>query len=461
MSVKHSKNISLISAISDIVILNLTLVVSFWYLNDFNRFCFSKYHIVFYFYLNLVWLVSSAIFKTYTINKQISKKEILFTSIKTVVFFFFLFLLFFQIKSLDYVQRDAIKILFPVFFGVLIGWKYILYYIFHLYRKFGYHYRNIVILGYNPAVIELRDYFHSNPWTGYRFKGFFTQDKTEDAVDVVGRYTDLENYIVENEIDEIYILVGEIKKGLSAVISSVISKYPVKLRIVPDLSDFSYMRLKLEHYDTLPVMQIQQGPLSFWYNLAFKRLFDFIFSSLIIILILSWLIPLVYIINLINGEKKLFFVQKRSGLNDRTFRCLKFKTMRDNSQSDEIQAHEHDDRVTAFGKFLRRNSIDEMPQFFNVFVGQMSVVGPRPHMLKHTDQYRKMVAKFMIRHSIKPGITGHAQVRGFRGEIKEIIDMEDRVKFDVTYIEKWTLWLDIKIIFLTIINIIKGENSAY
>ncbi|MEA3444721.1 MAG: exopolysaccharide biosynthesis polyprenyl glycosylphosphotransferase [Bacteroidota bacterium] len=459
MSAKHSKNISLISAISDLAILNIGFVISYCYINAFDSRCLSMVHIVFYIYLNIAWLISSAIFRTYSIHKQIYKKEILFASIKSIVFFFFLFLLFFQAKSLNYFQRDEIKILFTIFSITLILFKFLLFYVFYLYRKLGYNYRNVVIVGYNNAVCELRDYFISNPWAGYRFKGFFTQEKI-NANDIIGNYSNLESYIAKNDIDEIYILIGEIQKGLSSTIASVISKYPVKLRIVPDLSDFSFMRIKLEHYDTLPVMQIQQGPLNFWYNILIKRIFDILFSLFVIVLILSWLIPLIYFINLIIGEKSLFFIQKRTGINDKTFRCIKFRTMIKNSLSDSDQSSKDDGKITSVGKFLRRNSIDEMPQFFNVLIGRMSVVGPRPHMLKHTDIYKKLVQKFMLRHTIKPGISGHAQVRGHRGTIKELTDMEERVKFDVTYIEKWSLWFDVKIIFLTVINIIKGDNKA-
>ncbi len=156
-----------------------------------------------------------------------------------------------------------------------------------------------------------------------------------------------------------------------------------------------------------------------------------------------------------------FFKQKRTGYLGRDFYCWKFRTMHVNRDADARQATRNDNRVTKFGHFLRHTSIDELPQFINVWLGDMSVVGPRPHMLKHTDDYRKIIKRYMVRHFIKPGITGWAQIKGFRGQTEEVWQMEKRVENDVWYIEHWSFLLDLKIVFLTIINVFKGEDNAY
>ena len=156
-----------------------------------------------------------------------------------------------------------------------------------------------------------------------------------------------------------------------------------------------------------------------------------------------------------------FFKQKRTGFKGKEFNCYKFRTMKVNANSDQLQASRHDPRKTRVGEFLRKTSLDELPQFINVFVGDMSVVGPRPHMVKHTQDYSKIIDKYMLRHLIKPGITGWAQVNGYRGETRELWQMERRVEYDVWYIEHWNFWLDIKIIFLTVVNAFRGEKNAF
>ena len=455
---KYSKHIPFISAFGDLFILNICFNIAFCYFNGFDTGCFGITNIFFFLYVNFAWLFSANIFKAY--KTEIHKRTVLFIYVKTVVFFFFLFLLFFQVFSFDYYQRDEIKTLFITFLSFLLIWKYLLFSIFHYYRKSGYNYRNVVIVGYNEKAVELRDYFTENPWAGYHFKGFFTH-KESDKKDVAGTYIELENYTLNNSIDEIYILINDIHKSIYKTISSIISSHSVKIRLVPDLSGFSNMNIKLVDYDMVPVMKIQQGPLSHWYNRFVKRCCDICISVFVIASIMIWLIPLLAIIDFFTGREGLFFVQERSGLNNSPFKLIKFRTMKKNGYANIHQATANDKRVTRIGRFMRKTSIDELPQFFNVLMGEMSVIGPRPHMLKHTEEYKKLVDKFMLRHTIKPGITGYAQVRGLRGEIKKIKDMKDRIRLDVFYVENWAWWFDMKIILLTIGNLIKGDDRAY
>lgn len=457
---KYSKYISVISAISDLLILNFFFNFAFCYLKGFDKSCFNTTSIIFFIFINLAWLVAANVFKAYKFDRQVFKKEILFTYIKTVIFFFFVFLLFFQVVSFDYYQRDEIKYLFAIFFAVLIFWRFIIFYVFQFYRKLGYNYRNVIIVGYNDTATELKDYFNNNPWAGYRFNGFFTYQKS-DKKDIVGTYNDLEEFSRNNSIDEIYIMTNDIHQSIHKIISSIIGKHAIKIQLVPDLSDFSYMSLKLVDYDMIPVMKIQQGPLSFWYNRLVKRFFDITISIVVIVLIHSWLIPLLVIIDLLNRRDGIFFMQPRSGLNNKSFSLVKFRTMKKNNDAHTKQATNDDDRITKLGKFMRKTSIDELPQFFNVLMGTMSAVGPRPHMLMHTEEFKAVVNKFMIRHAVKPGITGYAQVRGCRGEIKVIKDIKERIKLDISYIENWSLTLDIKILFLTIGHLLKGDEKAY
>ena len=208
----------------------------------------------------------------------------------------------------------------------------------------------------------------------------------------------------------------------------------------------------MEKVGQLVIINPQEIPLDNFESQFSKRLFDIAFSSLVIIFLLSWLTPLLAILIKLNSKGPVFFVQKRTGINNKTFKCLKFRSMKVNNESDLKQAVDGDSRITALGDFMRKSNIDELPQFFNVFLGQMSVVGPRPHMLKHTKQYSGLIEGYLVRHYIKPGITGYAQVTGYRGETDELWKMERRVQCDMHYLENWNFLWDMKIILMTFIG---------
>jgi len=456
---KYSKYIPFISGLGDLLIMNMCFNFAYWYIKDFDLQSLERNAIVFFFYINLTWIISANIFEAYIIDHHSYKKSILFNNIKTVVFFFFLFLLFFQVLSFNYYSRDQVKYLFVGFFSILLAWKFFLFYTFLWYRKLGYNYRNVIIVGNNATAHELKNYFSKNTWTGYRFKGFFTH--VTDIGVGTDNYDIMEDFVSDNKIDEIYVMSNDVHPSVYPVISSILGKHPVKIRLVPDLSNFSYRNIEFVEYGMVPVMKIKQGPLNFWYNRSVKRLVDIFISSFVIVFILSWLIPLLFVVDLLSDAAGVFFVQKRSGIDNKVFNLLKFRTMKKNGEAHARQATKNDDRITKIGRFLRKSSMDELPQFINVLLGDMSVIGPRPHMLKHTDEYKNMVNKFMIRHTVKPGLTGYAQVNGHRGEIKKTQDIEDRIKMDVYYIENWSFWLDIKIVFLTISKIFAGDEKAY
>lgn len=459
MSVRYSKYLPIISLAGDFVLLNLFFVFGFC-LTQSQTNCFAEKFIIFYLYLNVVWLILGIIFKAGNIGHTLPKKKMLFAYIKIIVFFFFLFLLYFQVKTLNYYPRQYIEYIFALFFVSLIVWKLSLYYAFVVYRKMGYNYRTVIIVGLTNNTRQLRNYFMSNYLNGYRFAGFIGPVKSKRQ-GIIGEWGDLKSIVEEKGVDEIYIGWENVPKEVLPQITAVANEYPLKVRIVPDFGEFSYMSAELVNYDIVPVIQIHPGPLSYWYNQFIKRSFDIIFSLAIIVGLLSWLSLILFIISLFGRREGIFFLQKRTGTDGKVFKCIKFRTMHKNLNADEIQATKSDQRITTVGRFLRKTSLDELPQFINVFVGQMSVVGPRPHMLKHTSQYRKIVKRFMARHTVKPGITGLAQVRGYRGEIKKYSDIKKRISHDVNYIETWSFSLDLKIIMLTIRNLIRGDKNAY
>ena len=213
--------------------------------------------------------------------------------------------------------------------------------------------------------------------------------------------------------------------------------------------------------ESFPIISLRPEPLENADNAFKKRVFDMLFSGFVIIFILSWLFPILAILIKLESKGPVFFKQLRSGRNNKNFWCYKFRSMKVNSESDTKQATKEDDRITMIGRFLRKTNLDEFPQFFNVLLGSMSIIGPRPHMIKHTEQYRAIIDRYMVRHYFKPGITGWAQVNGFRERQTLMNLMEARVNHDIWYFENWSLMLDIKIIFQTVINMFYGEKNAY
>jgi putative colanic acid biosynthesis UDP-glucose lipid carrier transferase len=235
----------------------------------------------------------------------------------------------------------------------------------------------------------------------------------------------------------------------------------IRFRLIPDLGLFIKQKLYIDYIHDLPVISLRREPLEDLGNRIGKRILDIIISFFVIVFILSFLIPIIGLLIKLESKGPVFFRQSRSAKNNKKFKCLKFRSMYINTNADSRQASIDDERITRIGKFLRRTSLDEFPQFINVLSGQMSLVGPRPHMLKHTKDYSKLLDKFMVRQFVKPGITGWAQVHGLRGETKILSQMEKRVEFDIWYMENWSIWLDIKIIFLTIFKIFDRDDNAF
>jgi putative colanic acid biosynthesis UDP-glucose lipid carrier transferase len=234
----------------------------------------------------------------------------------------------------------------------------------------------------------------------------------------------------------------------------------IEIKFIPGLKEIFSKKLKINYYEVFPVLSLQKTVLHDPVIKLVKRIFDIVFSLIILVFILSWFVPLLTLLIKLESKGPVFFKQGRPGLDEKEFFCYKFRSMKLN-ETTEKEASKNDPRVTKIGRIIRKTSIDELPQFINVFLGDMSVVGPRPHLWSQNKSYGNKINKYMVRHYIKPGITGLAQVKGFRGEIESDEDMRCRIKLDVFYIDNWSLILDIKIIVQTVLNILKGEKKAY
>jgi undecaprenyl-phosphate galactose phosphotransferase/putative colanic acid biosynthesis UDP-glucose lipid carrier transferase len=329
-------------------------------------------------------------------------------------------------------------------------------------RKKGYNSRSVLIVGANNNGQLIADRLTSDLTYGYKLHGYFDETNQVDDINYLGNIDDMEAYLASQKIDEVYIATDqEISSRIDYVIE-LCERYMIRLKFVPAFFNHTKSRrVSIDYYGNIPVMMFREEPLTNPFNRLIKKGFDLIFSLIVILGIFTWLFPILILFVKLSSKGPIFFKQIRSGENNNEFICYKFRTMKVNSVSDEIQASKNDSRITTIGAFMRKTNLDELPQFFNVLIGNMSVVGPRPHMIKHTLEYSELINNYLIRHFAKPGITGWAQVNGYRGETRELNDMQKRVDFDIWYIENWSFLLDLKIIWRTIVNMIRGDKNAY
>lgn len=406
--------------------------------------------------LSLFWLVISYYSGYYEVYRYSKGIEIFGKLLKQ---FFFVGLITFAYVGYKYkyVTTDEVGfyILYSfVFVGLL---KFSVFILLKKYRLlYGGNHRNVIIVGHGKSVEELKDFFTNNPDYGYNLVNIFDLKANKKS-----ELKDCNNYVIEHKIDEIYASISTFTNREINNLIHFADNNLKTIKFLPDSKNTFLRNLAVEYYDYIPIISLRTIPLDKEVNKRLKRVFDVVFSLVIIICLLSWLTPIIALLILIESKGPIFFKQKRNGLNYEEFYCYKFRSMLLNPIADLEQVQKNDPRITKVGKFIRKTSIDELPQFFNVLLGDMSVVGPRPHMVSHTEMYAKSVDKFMVRHFIKPGITGLAQTKGFRGEVENEKDIINRVKYDIFYLENWSLLLDIKIIIATIINAIKGEKKAY
>ena len=316
-----------------------------------------------------------------------------------------------------------------------------------------------MILGEDDSTKRIKNLFTSRRNLGYKYLGFFTDKK---QLRKLGSIKESFDFILENEVDEVYCSLKELDNKMLKEMTLFANTHHINLKLIPDSNKLYSKNRHLEYYDdTLVVLNVKKLPFEFPESHIIKRCFDLIFSVVVCVFVLSWLLPILWILVKAESKGPLIFKQKREGLNGDQFVCYKFRSMKLNTLSDKVHATENDSRVTKVGGFLRKTSMDELPQFFNVIKGDMSVVGPRPHLQSLSIEYQKDVDDYLKRHVVKPGITGLAQVSGYRGEIKKKSDIKNRVRLDIFYIENWSFLLDIKIILMTVFNVFKGEEKAY
>jgi len=353
---------------------------------------------------------------------------------------------------------------FYVITGIVMSISRVSYKLLWKFFEFsGFDLRKVVIVGTTRSGKALHEYFTSHHPSGYVFKGFFDNYPNPKIVSrrfVKGTIDDLIVFCQQENIDEIYFTLPLVHKDLLERLTKFADDNCIYFRIASDFSDVVTNSHEVFLYDTVAVSTTRKEPLGNGFNAGIKRVFDIVFSLIVIFFIFPFIIPVITMAIKLDSPGPLIFKQLRPGKRNKLFECYKFRTMRTNNSTEKM-ATKDDSRITRVGAFLRKTSLDELPQFVNVLLGSMSVVGPRPNMVSQLEEYSKTIKRYKVRHFVTPGITGYAQVNGCRGEIKEKGSMERRVDYDVAYLENWSLLLDLKIIFQTVQKIWSGDKQAY
>ncbi|MBF2707246.1 exopolysaccharide biosynthesis polyprenyl glycosylphosphotransferase [Flavobacterium soyangense] len=444
---RYSGYIRPFSYLIDLLIINvLALYIMPFHANEI-------YYAVF---ISFTWFIIAANLGFYEVYRYTKVIKILNCTLKQGILFaiFCLVLEYFYSETANQ-KRVVLFVVLSIVLILLI--KLSIYYFLRKFRVlFGGNSRTVVLLGNNKNINPLKTFFTENPDYGYKLiKVFNLEDHKKRRID------ECLSFALESKTDEIYCSMSDLSDSQISDIIYFADNNLKTLKFIPNEKQILSRSVKFEYYDYIPIISLRNILQDETLNKIIKRVFDLLFSTLIIVGLLSWLTPILAIIIKWESKGPLFFVQKRNGLNYKEFNCYKFRSMEVNDKADLDLASKNDVRITRVGKFIRKTSIDELPQFFNVLMGEMSVVGPRPHMVSVANLYALKVDKFMVRHFVKPGITGLAQTKGFRGEVESDEDIINRVKYDIFYMENWSILLDVKIIFNTIFNTLRGDDKAY
>lgn len=408
----------------------------------------------------IFWLFSANYLKLYHTNRF----NRFIVVIRKVFFHVFIFsIILFAISGLKKEDLFSLELsinFLLIIFVYLLGSRIIVHFIIKFYRKKGFNLKKIIIIGYNDNASNLIDLLKTRKDLGLELKNVFvTKDPVENQM--LLQSSTFETYLSQNKIDFAYICMGNgIDEQQINHITEILEKRYVATGFIPSTSLEVQQSLDINYLDSFPILTYKKYPLDNSLNQIIKRIFDIVFSLIIFVLILWWALPLLALMVFITQGSPILFKQKRNGLNGREFDCLKFRTMRPDKDNNKKPTERDDPRITKLGKILRKSSLDELPQFINVLKGDMSIVGPRPHMVSENESYSEIIKRYALRHYVKPGITGLAQVKGYRGAVDTDKDMEMRIRTDIYYVRNWSFLLDLLIIYKTGKLMIFGDENA-
>ena len=447
----------------DLIVLNLFYIFCFEIFNKNTGLFSHNTYLLFWTISNVLWIILSFMMRTYSEKiilsfEYFTKRTILVYLLWVISIMFYLFFS----RELEISRLFIVSTIGGFGFGLLVN-RFIYLGLNGYLKKSDYLIKKVLILGYNETAKKLAKYFEEDS-LNTQLIGYIENEENIHELSnypILAEINDTLKVAKASNVNEIFsTITPEQNKDIYNLMYQS-EKECIRFKIVPNLSVFITREVHIEYFGQLPILSLRSEPLDDVGNRIKKRVLDIIISSFVIIFILSWLVLLLGVLIFIESGFPIFFKQLRTGKDKKPFYCLKFRSMKSNKDANFKQATQNDERITRIGKFIRKTSLDEFPQFINVFRGEMSLVGPRPHMVKHTSDYSKLVDDYMVRQFIKPGITGWAQINGYRGEITNPEQIEARVNKDLWYLENWTLWLDIQILFLTLYQMFKGDKNAY
>jgi len=443
--------------ISDFILLGLSCKLAYYI--RFGHHHYEQFYASFFIIFSLAWVGAGLFHRVYELEHIFNLKKItsrLLLTLFTQLLFICLFIVSFKAY---YFSRIFLLSAYTASMGSILIFRLIMGLLYSYYQNLSYSKRKIVLVGTGETAGSLFDFFSTQDATVFRFLGNF--DAQDDKNYVVKQLDELKQFCLREKVNELYFTLPNSPGHLIDEIAHFADQHFIHFRIITHFDLLERKDVEVEFYGRVPIIRLRKEPLSYFGNRLLKRTFDMVFSLLVILTVFPILFPIIALLIKLDSRGPVFFKQKRSGWRNNQFACYKFRTMVINNEADTRQATKNDKRVTRVGRFLRKTNLDELPQFFNVLMGQMSVVGPRPHPLKLTEEYAQRIEKYLVRHFINPGVTGYAQVNGYRGATIDPSLMQKRVDYDTWYLQNWSLWLDIKIIFLTVWNMAKGEENAY
>lgn len=443
--------LSLYYRVADLIGLNISFFIGmFLRFNEDPNFSFFKSnYFVLLIFINISWLFVSSSQKIYQVQTFINKNKYWLSVAFSILFQLFITVALNGLIKTFY-SRIFLFYTYITFTILLVIGRKLIYYLYDKFLQKSLKKNALIVFVDENSISDVNECISYGIGAGNQ-KIIYIEDKST----IIQTMEDLKvNYF----ISEIYLPISRFSEEEMEQIAIFCDNNFTRLRLIFDWKKLSSRNLIATKHNQTTILKVALTPLDDPFNMLVKRIFDLFFSIISFLFLFSWLFPIIALAIKLSSKGPVFFIQCRSGINNKRFKCIKFRSMTPNSDADSKQATQNDPRITKIGAFLRQTSLDELPQFINVLKGEMSIVGPRPHMLKHTEEYRKLFGNFMNRHAIKPGITGLAQVKGFRGEIVDLSLLQNRLRLDRFYVNNWSLYLDLKIVFQTFFVIFKKHR---
>ncbi|MBQ3874088.1 MAG: undecaprenyl-phosphate glucose phosphotransferase [Bacteroidaceae bacterium] len=455
----------LVICVDALLMLGFTMVV-YYFMTGLIPFT-AYLHYKMYMLLSLLaFIFSDFIFPPLLQMRKVKPEKIVVNLIYFIIVYIMLLIAMLSFVDVNMLSLKFVLVTSSIIWLLLVVWRLSCRVLVKKIRTLGRNSRTIIFVGASQNMVDLYREILNDPSTGYKVLGYIDNSKNDNlgSLPYLGDMSVLYDYLTENHtnIDMLFYASTSSDVDNARKLINFCDNHIIRFYQVPNLYSYFRRELKLELMGDIPVLYVREEPLLNPFNRFIKRSFDIVAASLFLFTIFPFVYIIVGTIIKITSPGPIFFKQKRNGLDGKEFFCYKFRSMKVNNDADKVQATKNDPRKYPFGNFMRRTNIDELPQFINVLNGTMSIVGPRPHMVKHTEEYGALIDKYMVRHLAKPGITGWAQVKGCRGETKELYQMEERIEKDIWYVENWSFLLDLRIIFMTAFNMFfTKEENAY